>query len=104
MDRWEGIVNHLHVGTMVGKVKMLRNERMREESLFGFVVSWWWNWKEEMEFGEEPRRMRRLSERLSKSEARWFEGMILLLLLVVVVLVLVLLWRMRFCCCCFMLC
>lgn len=62
MERWEGIVSHLHVGTMVGKVKMLRNERRREESLLFGLVSWWWHWKEEMEFGEVPRRMRSLSE------------------------------------------
>jgi len=56
--------------------------------------------KEEIE-GDEPCLIRRLPEKSSDSESRWFEGMILRLFLVVMVaLVLVLLWRVRFCCCC----
>lgn len=41
----EGIVSQLHVGKMVWKVKMLRNERMSEDSLFvdvGFVCCCRW--------------------------------------------------------------
>jgi hypothetical protein len=34
----EGMVSQLHVGNMVWKVKMLRNERMSEDSFFVVVV------------------------------------------------------------------
>ena len=112
MERLEGMASHLHAGIIVGKVKMLRNDRTRTESLLlvlAVVGLVWWLLlllKEETE-GEEPRRMRSLSATSSGSEARerawWPEGMILLLLNLAV-LVLVLLWRMRFCSCFLMLC
>jgi acetolactate synthase small subunit len=37
-ERVEGMVSQLHVGIMVWKVKMLRNERMSEDSFFVVVV------------------------------------------------------------------
>ena len=37
-ERVEGMVSQLHVGNLVWKVKMLRNERMSEDSFFVVVV------------------------------------------------------------------
>lgn len=104
-ERVEGMESQLHAGMMVWKVKMLRNERMSEDSFFvvvGFVCCCGEE-KEEIE-GDDPFFKRSLSKKSLDSEALRFEGMILNLLFLVVALLL--LWRVRFCsccCCCFML-
>lgn len=95
----EGIVSHLHVGIIVGNVKMFKNERMSDDILFCCVSfgAWccccccWYKFETE---GEDPRRTRSLSETSSDSkERKWvrFEGRILRLFLVVAVHALVLL-------------
>lgn len=86
----EGIVSHLHVGIIVGNVKMFKNERMSEDILFccvsfGVCCCCWYKFETE---GEDPRRTRSLSETSSDSkERKWvrFEGRILRLFLVVTV-------------------